>query len=111
MHYYTTSFLAYCLNHYFYRGTHYIWAAGEFYPYRAKNPKSSNPYLIYQFLYQPWKDSDPYDKFIVQQRIALRKGVIAQEKAGIITNACGRSLRKICNKVEVTFFYPIVTPH
>lgn len=107
-HYSTTSFLGYCLNHYFYGGVHYTWAAGDFYPYGQKNPKSSNPLLIYTDIYQPWKDKDKYDKFIAQHRLNLRKGVIAKQKDGTITAYLAKKLKRICDKVEVAFFYPIV---
>ena len=56
--------LAWILGHYFYGGTHFAWLAAEYYPYRLPNPKSSNPHLIYQDLYQPWRDCDDFDKTI-----------------------------------------------
>jgi hypothetical protein len=107
-YYSTTSFLAYCINHYFYDGLHYVYAAVEFYPYRLLNPKSSNPLLVYTDFYQPWKDGDVYDKFIVQHRMNLRKGVRAQRKSGRIGWRMARRLKKICDKIDITFFYPIV---
>lgn len=54
-HYSTTSFLAWSINHYFFHGVHYVWAAGDFYPYRQSNPKSSNPLLIYTDMYHRGK--------------------------------------------------------
>lgn len=107
-HYSATPFLAWAINHYFYNGIHYVWAAGDFYPYRQPNPKSSNPLLIYLDIYHPWKDSDPYDKFIAQQRLSLRKGVLAQQILGTITAYRATKLKEICDKVDVAFFYPVV---
>ena len=107
-YYYSTQpFLAWCLNHYFYGAKHYVWVATPFYPYRLPNPKSSNPYLIYQDLYLPWKDRDDFDKFIQQVRLDLRKGVKAN--AGTLTPPSSvRRLNQTCNKVNIVFFYPIV---
>jgi hypothetical protein len=100
--------LAWILGHYFYGRKHFVWLAAEYYPYRLLNPKSSNPHLIYQDIYQPWKDSDVYDKFISQLRLNLRKGVIVQENAGVLTAADAGDLKNICDKVDIVFFYPIV---
>lgn len=104
--YSTQSFLAWCLNHYFYDGRHYVWAAALFYPYKMPNPKSSNPYQIYADLYSPWYDRDPFDRFISSVRLSLRKGVIA---AG--PHLSGRTqsrLKRVCAGVDVAFFLPIV---
>lgn len=100
--------LAWILGHYFYGGVHYTWIAEEYYPYRLPNPKSSNPHLIYQDLYQPWKDSDDFDKYIVQNRLNLRKGVMIQELAGTITAGDATDLRNVCDNIEIVFFYPII---
>jgi hypothetical protein len=62
--------LAWVIGHYFYDCKHYMFLAGEFYPYRL-NPRSSNPYLIYQDLYEPWKDGDEFSKVINGYRLAL----------------------------------------
>ena len=59
-YYSTTSFLAYCLNEYIYAGFHWTYVGAEFFPYKLPNPKSSNPLLVYQDLYQPWRDKDPH---------------------------------------------------
>ena len=107
-YYSTTSFLAFCQNHKFYRGVHFAWLAADFYPYRQPNPKSSNPLLSYIDLYEPWKDSDPYDKFVVQHRIALKKGVAAQERSKAISGRSARRLRRVIDKVDLKFFCPIV---
>lgn len=107
-YYSSTSFLAFCLNHYFYGGIHYAWLAGDFYPYRQPNPKSSNPLLSYIDLYEPWKDADPYDKFVAQHRLALKKGIAAQEKANVISGRTARRLRRVIDKVDLKFYCPIV---
>lgn len=107
-YYYSTQpYLARCINRDCY-GQHYLYVAEEFHPYRFPNPKSSNPYHIYRDLYEPWRDRDEYDKFILQLRLNLRNGVGAKEKAGTITHAQSRRLKRICDKIDVMFFYPIV---
>lgn len=107
-YYGTLASLAWILGHYFYNGEHYVWLAEEYYPYRLPNPKSSNPHLIYQDLYQPWKDKDDYDKFIQETRLSLRKGLIAKEVAGVITPPEATDLKHVCDKVDITFLYPVV---
>lgn len=107
-YYGTVAILAWLFNHYFYNNQHYTWLAEEYYPYRLPNPKSSNPHLSYQDLYQPWKDRDDYDKFIQQIRLNIRKGVIAKEKAGVLSSADATRLKDICDKVDIVFLYPIV---
>lgn len=100
--------LAWLLCHYFYNREHYVWVAERFYPYRLPNPRSSNPHRIYEDLYEPWMDADNFDKYISQTRLSLRNGVEAKEKSGVIMPADATRLKKICDKVEVTFFCPIV---
>jgi hypothetical protein len=108
-HYYgTKATLAWIFGHYFFNAEHYTWLASEFFPYRLPNPKSSNPYQIYADLYQPWKDRDDFDKYIQQVRLNIRKGVIAQEKAGVISADVANRLREICDRVDIVFLYPIV---
>jgi|SRR6266853_3481367 len=106
-YYGTVPSLAWILAHYFYGGTHFTWLSEEYFPYRL-NPKSSNPHLIYQDLYQPWRDRDDFDKFVNQARINLRKGVMAQENAGNITPILAARLKDICDKADISFLYPIV---
>ena len=107
-YYGTVPTLAWIFNHYFYKKTHYTWLAEEYFPYRLPNPKSSNPHLVYQNLYQPWKDKDDFDKDILQVRINVRKGVIAKEKAGDIDAVIAPRLKDICDRVDIVFLYPIV---
>ncbi len=107
-YYSTQSFLSWCLGHHFYGGSHWVWAARPYYPYGERNPKSSNPYLVYGDLYQPWKDSDNFDKFVSQNRVSLRRGVVAKRKSGALPHALGRKLERICEKVDILFFYPLV---
>ena len=109
-YYGTVASLAWIFGHYFYNQEHYVWLAEEYYPYRLPNPKSSNPHLIYQDLYQPWKDKDDYDKFIQEVRLNLRKGVIAKEAEtpSVITSSEATELKHICDQVDITFFYPVV---
>lgn len=107
-YYGTKSVLDWAIAHYFYGATHYTWIANCFYPYGQGNPKSSNPLLNYQDLYQPWKDADPFDKFIGSSRINLIKGIIGKEKDGTLSAAYAAALRDICDKISTLFFYPIV---
>lgn len=107
-HYYScVPALAWILAHYFYNDEHFVWIAAEYYPYRLPNPKSSNPHLIYQDLYQSWKDRDEFDKTIVQARLNLRMGVLVHESTGKLTQATAAKLRDICDKVDIVFLCPI----
>lgn len=107
-YYGTVPSLAWIFGHYYYNGTHYTWVASEFYPYRLPNPKSSSPILIYQDLYQPWRDKDEFDKFILQVRINIKKAVIIQERKRNITSTDANSMKNICDNVDIHFFYPLV---
>jgi len=108
-HYYgTTTALAWMLGHYFCGAEHRAWVAQEYYPYRLPNPKSSNPHLIYQDLYQPWRDRDDYDKYMSQSRLNARKSVIARELAAGIAAMDAPDLKDICDRVDIVFLYPLV---
>jgi hypothetical protein len=99
-------FLAWCFNHYFYGGVHYAYMAAPFNPYGLKNPKSSNPLLIYQDYYSPWKDKDESSDFIENKRNRLSGGVIAMSSqlgAGIADR-----LKDVAAKIDLRFLYPIV---
>lgn len=105
MYYSTQPFLAWALNHYFYKRRHFVWAATPFHPYKT-NPKSSNPYETYNDLFKPWKEDDQFDKFITTMRLNLRKGVIAAAPAlGMVRE---KALKRVCARAEVALFYPIV---
>jgi len=108
-YYSTQPFLAWCLNHYVYDKTHYVWASRYFFPYRALNPKSSNPYQIFQDFYQPCVDRDQHDAFIQQKRLKLRAGINAV--IGDPTHLYYPKLNDlfhICDHIDVTFFWPII---
>lgn len=107
-YYSTQAFLAWCFGRYFYNGRHRAYIAETFDTYRLPNPKSSNPLLIYQDLYHPWKDRDNFDKFISQTRLNIRKGVEKQYRDGVISRDLSRRLKRICDKLDITFFYPVV---
>jgi hypothetical protein len=64
--------------------------------------------LIYQDLYQPWRDRDDFDKFISASRLNLRKGVLARELAGLLRAPVAKDLKDICDRVDIVFLYPIV---
>ena len=107
-HYYSTQpFFAWCLNRHFYGGRHYVHVA-PFYPYRKANPKSSNPLEIYKDLYHPWLDRDDFDKFILQTRVNLRKGILAHKKDRRISSDLADHLERLCDKVDIRFFCPVV---
>lgn len=106
-HWYSTQpFLAWVINHYFYRARHYCWVATPFYPYQLKNPRSSRPMDLYRDYYEPWKERDVFSDFLAGKRTALGNGVRANK--GILTTTQYRSLRKICRAIDVQFLYPIV---
>jgi len=108
-HYYgTIPSLAWIFGRYFYKQTYRVWVAEEFFPYRLPNPKSSNPFLIYQDLYQPWKDRDDFDKYVVQSRANIRSGVVINERSSRISRKDASMMKKVCDKVSIVFLYPIV---
>jgi hypothetical protein len=107
-YYATIASLAWAIGHYFYEHKHFSFLAGEFLPYRLRNPKSSNPYEIYEDLYKPWKDRDDYDKFINQLRLNIRGGVIKKHLEGSLDAQRAERLKRICEQVDITFFYPVV---
>ena len=100
--YSTQPFITWVINNYFYT-EHYTFIA-PFYPYRQENPKSSNPYLIYQDLYLPWKDNDIFDKTIAQFRINIRKGVMLKESLRSISAEEAVDLKELCDKISLKFF-------
>lgn len=107
-YYSTTTFLTLCINKHLYAGKHFTYVAEGFYPYGKKNPKSSNPLLIYIDLYQPWQDRDQYDKFIAQHRMSVRKGVLAKKNDNTILDAIATDLYRVADRIELDFFYPVV---
>lgn len=81
-----------------------MWGS-PFYPYQTANPASSNPYKIYSQLYEPFKEDDDYNKLVAQFRKDLGNGVnLKMSSDKTLRNA----LIDICDKIEVTFFYPMV---
>lgn len=107
-HYGVQTALAYIFNHFFYNATHYVYLSGEYYPYRRKNPRSSNPHRIYEDIYEPWKDNDEFSKIINQNRLNIKNGVLAQETKKIINWSLAGRLRKLCDEMDVRMFYPII---
>lgn len=99
--------IAWVLGHYFF-GRHYAWVAGEFYPYQ-QNPRSSNPYLIYQDLYEPWKEADDHSKYLNQYRISLWSAVEIKRREGVINDDLAERLKMVCDKINLAFFYPVVS--
>lgn len=100
--------LTWIFGHYFYNRQHYVWVAAEFNTYRLKNPKSSDPYSIYDDIYRPWRDADNFDKYLSQLRLGIRNGVDHKEKHGVISPQEAVDLGTVCDKIEVAFFYPLV---
>jgi hypothetical protein len=106
-YYGTVPALAWIINHYFYARTHYAWLAAAFLPHR-ENPGSSNPYKLYELLYEPWAERDRYSRFIDSYRDSLIDGVVAQEDAGTVDADTAARLRRVCELVSVDLFYPIL---
>ena len=100
--------LAYILNHFFYNAVHYTYIAGEYYPYKRKNPRSSNPHRIYEDLYEPWKDKDEFNKVVIQTRLNIKNGILAQTKKNIIDSFLANKLGRICDELDSNLFYPFV---
>ena len=105
-YYSTQPLLAWLLNHHFFGGVHFTYAAHPFYPYKQPNPKSSNPYAIYADFFSPWHDDDPYDRNIVSMRQSLRNGVLA--RGGALHPSTRNFLRRVCSEGSVFLFYPVV---
>ncbi|HEV7378008.1 MAG TPA: hypothetical protein VGN95_25230 [Pyrinomonadaceae bacterium] len=104
----TVPAIAWLLGHFFFGCKHYTWVAGEFYPYRQSNPRSSNPYLIYQDIYEPWKEEDDHSKVINQYRINLWGAVEIKRRQGAIDDELADRLKAVCDKINLNFFYPVV---
>jgi hypothetical protein len=108
-YYYSTQpFLVWCINRHCYRGVHRLYVGASFYTYRMPNPTSSNPFRIYQDLYEPWRDQDDFNKTVAQTRMNVRKGVHLQMLKGTINADVCRRLKCICDKVDIIFLYPVV---
>ncbi len=106
-HYGTVPALAWIINHYFYKGVHYCWLAEEFHP-GFPNPKSSDPYLIYKDLLDPWRKRDEWDRFVDGARRSLARGVREQRKAGTLDSRTAIRLRSVCRRCRIDLFYPVV---
>lgn len=104
--YSTQPVLAWCLNHYFFDRKHYVWCSRVFHPYRLANPKSSNPYLLYADLLQPWVDKDNYDRTVTSLRLSLREGVMAHSSQ--LRPGQEERLKRVCESVDIAFFAPVV---
>jgi len=100
--------LSYMVNHYCYQAVHFTYLAPEFYTYRRRNPRSSNPHRIYEDIYEPWKDRDEYSKFLNQLRVNIRNGVVFKKSSGVISATLARRLARICDEIDVGVFYPLV---
>jgi hypothetical protein len=100
--------LAYILNHFFYNAVHYTYLAAEYFPYNTKNPSSSNPHDLYERLYRGWSENDEFSDTIKVRRMYLRTGVLAKESQGVITHALSIRLRRICDRIDLSVFYPLV---
>ena len=104
--YSTNPVLTWCFNHYFFEGVHRLWIASPFYPYRSANPASSNPFLLYQQLYMPWKDRDDFSKVIEQYRLAARSAVLGHRAS--LSRVEVLQLSLITEEVDLELFLPIV---
>ena len=104
-HYYATQpFLAWCLGHYFADGRHFTWVGFPFHPYKRPNPQSSSAYFLYAGLYGPWYDRDPFDRYVRDLRVSLRRGA---ESLTLDADTKDR-LKRCCDKVDLAFFLPVV---
>ena len=102
-------FIAWCLNHYFYDKTHYVFCGAPFYPfsflpYIRKNQPSSDPLKVYGDYYQYYLSDDHNETKVQGYRNNLKKGVSA-----IINNAdLSIRLIEVCRYVNMNFFFPMV---
>lgn len=100
--------LAYIINHFFYDAVHYTYLAKEFHPYKRKNPRSSNPHLRYEELYELWRDDDEFNMSGIQTRLNIKAGVLKQEAKNVIDPALAKRLGRICDEINLSVFYPLV---
>lgn len=106
-YYGTVPVLAWIINHYFYGGVHYSWLAGEFAP-MLRNPKSSNPYLIYGDLYWAWVKRDRYDKYVITSRTTHVDVIVRKRQEGVLDQITAARLVRICSSQKIVdLFYPI----
>ena len=107
-YYSVQTFLAWCLNHYFYGEVHFAYVGAPFHPYKRPNPSSSNPWQLYGAHYEPWWSRDEFDAHIRSARMGIEGGVIHHQNAGTITLGVANCLKLIAQRVDVAFFYPVV---
>lgn len=109
MDYYSAQpFLAWCFNHYFFAGRHFIYVAAPFHTFKGPNPTSSNPWRRYGDLYEPWWDRDRYSAHIRASRLGLEQGAIAHRRAGTISWPLSLALIAIAQGASERMFYPVV---
>lgn len=103
--YSTQPLLAWVLNHHFYGKVHYVYASRHLLPYKAPNPKSSNPLEVFQDLYKPCFDRDAFDAFVPQKRINIRKGIEA-----VLTKSHPHysTLIDVCDQGDIELFWPLL---
>lgn len=106
-YYSAQSFLAWVLNTYFYDDTHYVYIA-PFLPYRLPNPLSSSPYHVYGQFYRASTDADRFDSALINNRMRLRVGVLAQEHKGMVDPETSRKLKSACDQAGTKFFCPVL---
>jgi hypothetical protein len=107
-YYGTVPVLAWIINHYFYGGLHYSWLAAEFAP-MDRNPKSSNPYLIYGDLYWAWIKRDRFDKYVNGTQRTYAAVIRSRRDAGLMDQVTAVRLLRIClAESSVDLFYPII---
>jgi hypothetical protein len=100
--------LAWIINHYFYGGVHYSWLAGEFAP-MLRNPKSSNPYLIYGDLYWAWVKRDRYDKYVNDTRRTHAAIAAKKQRSGQLDQVTAARLIRVCTSDKVVALcYPVI---
>lgn len=100
--------IAWALGHFYFNNKHYAYLAREYYPYRLKNPQSSNPHIIYQSLYEPWRESDDFNRNITGYRLSLLGAVSTKQREGVVDQPLAKRLSGICDKVNIVFFYPVI---
>ncbi|HLM68420.1 MAG TPA: hypothetical protein VK358_12865 [Longimicrobium sp.] len=104
----TVPVLTWIINHYFYAGVHYSWLAAEFAP-MLRNPKSSNPYLIYGDLYWAWAKRDRYDRYVGDTGRVLGGVVDRKREEGTLDHVTAARLRRVCrSRNSVDLYYPII---
>ncbi|MDP1809702.1 MAG: hypothetical protein Q8L35_09255 [Actinomycetota bacterium] len=92
---------------------HYVWCAPFFTgnaraPIDLTNPASSIPSQRYWRLVEDIKKGDRHSVLIKENIFGIKNGILAKEKAKIITRTQGDEIRSIIQEAQVSDFRPLI---